>query len=786
MKSRKLFAILTLVAFMMTLVPFAAFASDRYTSIIKVDTTTVEADGEKDAEFTVYVRNSDNTVVPNAVVYVASERESTDTITAEEGYAQEDGGNYQAITTDSSGKAEFTVTSRASGEAKIAVGLNNQVYEYLTDSDVTATDAEIIGTKTITFEASDASDVQLVAVENRAGDKYGDDDNEVALNDESILDGEEGDRVYFTSDNGLVLDEGSVAANGIDYYALTFAVSNTSNAPIEDETVEISANKSDVSFNTTEKDTDEIGEAEFKVYAKKAGTYKITADVGSETAVVWVTFGASEVADVKLASDVDPLVATDEDGAASFKLEFFDANGYTVNPEDIIFGDGGDTELDFEWITEPDDSDLEDDWAYDSKEDGDFSDDYVEFTEDNLLKVKLPELEEEGQYVLRTNIENGKYIDIEFEAKEQGDITELTIKYDNANLELGAVSDAPTVKRYDADGVALEVKNESDLEFSINDYRAIEKDSVGDVSDPRDAFTENGVIYVTDDDDYLGEYVITVVDTKEDLTASTEITVGNAAIGLDVEVPDTLPVGEETAVELSVLDDADRIVGLGDGVDIEYDAYIISQPDGANASAEASISDSKFSKDLKEKGYADVDVYSQKAGEVKVSFVLKVTKADASNVTLTKTVTFDFAEAKPEVEAGAKNVTMFIGSTGYVVDGVAATMDQAPFIQDSRTFVPVRMVATALGADNEDTMWDAATQTITLEREDMTVTMTVGSNVLTKSDGTTVVADVAPFIVAETGRTVIPFRAIAEAFGADVEAVFAADGTVTAVTFAQN
>jgi len=787
LKNRKLFAILTLVAFMMTLLPMAAFAGtpgvadtpDRHASIVKVDKTKVEAKAAKHAEFTVYVRDNDNDAIPNAIVYVASERGTTDSIVTDNAtnYPSVSSGaaNVVAFRADNNGKVVFNVSSTVPGDAEIAVGLNNQVYAYLIDSDTTAATAGVIAVKTITFEATDASDVKLVSAKNRAGSSA------------SIATptGSAGDRTYYSNATGLDMN---VAANQVDYYKLKFAVVNDANAPVEGKKIEVSANKNDVSFNVTEKETDEIGEAEFKVYAKKAGTYKITAQVGSDKAVVWVTFDASDIADVELVKTVDPKVATGVDKPASFKLNFKDANGYSVSPDNIDFT-GGDTTLEFEWITEPKDSDLPDDWAWDGIS---FVSGYYSFTEDDYLQIKLPEIEEEGNYVLRVNIENGKYVDIEFEAKEQGDITKLTVAYDNANIELGGVSDAPTVKRVDAEGIAVEVTSMSELEFSLNDYRALEKDAIDHDNNPstpdinpRDEFTNNGVLYVTDDDDYVGTYVVTVVDTKENLTASTEFTIGDAAIGLDVEVPATIPVGVETPVKVSIVDANDRVVGLGTNSAVQFDAYIVAQPAGANASVEATNGDDKLAKDLKEKGYANVDFYSKVAGEVKATLVLKVTKADGTTVNLAKTVTVNFAEPKADVVYGAKNVTMFIGSTGFVADGNAGTMDQAPFIQDNRTFVPLRAVATALGATNEDTMWDPATQTITLVRPDLTVTMTIGSNVLTLSDGSTVVADVAPFIVAETGRTVIPFRAIAEAFGADVEAVFGADGTTTAVTFTQ-
>jgi hypothetical protein len=118
---------------------------------------------------------------------------------------------------------------------------------------------------------------------------------------------------------------------------------------------------------------------------------------------------------------------------------------------------------------------------------------------------------------------------------------------------------------------------------------------------------------------------------------------------------------------------------------------------------------------------------------------------------------------------GEGSVTMFIGSTGYVVNGVPMISDVAPFIKDGRTFVAVRPLANAFGVAPENIGWDEVTGTVTLTRDDITVTIVIGSNdIEVVQDGviSTVTADVPAFI--ENGRTVLPFRAVGEAFGATV------------------
>jgi len=93
-------------------------------------------------------------------------------------------------------------------------------------------------------------------------------------------------------------------------------------------------------------------------------------------------------------------------------------------------------------------------------------------------------------------------------------------------------------------------------------------------------------------------------------------------------------------------------------------------------------------------------------------------------------------------------------------------MDTAPFIENGRTYLPIRFVAEAFGIY---TTWDSATRTAKLERGTTTVRVTIGSKIMTvikNGSESTVAMDVAPLI--RDGRTCLPIRFIAEAFGFDV------------------
>lgn len=103
-----------------------------------------------------------------------------------------------------------------------------------------------------------------------------------------------------------------------------------------------------------------------------------------------------------------------------------------------------------------------------------------------------------------------------------------------------------------------------------------------------------------------------------------------------------------------------------------------------------------------------------------------------------------------------------IGSNIYYVGGTAKVMDVAPYIKDSRTYVPMRYLGEILGAE---VVWDDAARTVTLTRGDDVVVFTIGSESYTVN-GEALAADVAPEIVND--RTMLPARFVAEAFGAVV------------------
>ncbi len=89
--------------------------------------------------------------------------------------------------------------------------------------------------------------------------------------------------------------------------------------------------------------------------------------------------------------------------------------------------------------------------------------------------------------------------------------------------------------------------------------------------------------------------------------------------------------------------------------------------------------------------------------------------------------------------------------------------DQQPMInQDGRTIVPVRFVATGLGAY---VSWDGQTQTVTISKGSDTIKLTIGEKQATKN-GQVLTFDTSASIV--NSRTMVPLRFVSEGLGAYV------------------
>ncbi|MBM7854955.1 hypothetical protein JOC37_001335 [Desulfohalotomaculum tongense] len=115
-----------------------------------------------------------------------------------------------------------------------------------------------------------------------------------------------------------------------------------------------------------------------------------------------------------------------------------------------------------------------------------------------------------------------------------------------------------------------------------------------------------------------------------------------------------------------------------------------------------------------------------------------------------------------------KSVVFVVGKNEYFVNNQTPgiKMDAVPFIEQSRTFVPVRYLGNALGVNDNNIEWDGVKQKASLKRGEFSAELVIGKKQIIEN-GKARAIDVAPIL--KTGRTYLPARFVAEALGYTVE-----------------
>ena len=97
------------------------------------------------------------------------------------------------------------------------------------------------------------------------------------------------------------------------------------------------------------------------------------------------------------------------------------------------------------------------------------------------------------------------------------------------------------------------------------------------------------------------------------------------------------------------------------------------------------------------------------------------------------------------------------------IDGQQIMFDVPPMLINGRTMVPLRTIFEALGAS---VVWNDASQSVISTKGDVTVSLTINSSTMYVNK-TEVILDSPPCII--NGRTLVPVRAVSEAFGTSVK-----------------
>lgn len=242
-----------------------------------------------------------------------------------------------------------------------------------------------------------------------------------------------------------------------------------------------------------------------------------------------------------------------------------------------------------------------------------------------------------------------------------------------------------------------------------------------------------------------GELEITAVHEDSGFMDSLSVAVSGGPRYLDTDVE---VAGNRATVTLTYLDqDHNPSAAL----DKDEAGYLVLLPDGLTL-----VSQKDFEQGSAETSFVVEALYEQ-------TYEIRV----ITDINILETIKVDF------MNLPARGVKMFIGSARCLIDGKESTMDMAPFIFNSRTFVPVRFIAQAFGVDEDDIDWEPRTglvEKIFIPYENKLVTITIGSRTIyVVEDGVVsqVTSDAAASI--RDGRTVLPLRPIGEIFGAEFD-----------------
>ena len=756
MKNRKLFAIITLVAFMLTMMPLMAFATSASSSSISVDDGTAkvsytEKTVDKMDQLS-FIVDLDTVPAADQQIIVFAERSGslsdTDAITSAKitsmSALESATKGYMVLDAAKAGEQTIYVTSKTAG----TVTLKAYVVKGADPIDASNVATVYNGANNI---------IKTALVGNGCTGKFNAASSNIGIDATVTLNGE--GAALPPDKNGAFV--GATSNNGVSYYKVNVAATKGGNKLVG-EKVTISVDKDGATVNKEEATTSATGKVDFKVSASKTGTYTVTVECAGESKDYKFNFDATSIDSVKITYTTQGTIAVDATETVAMNLAAVDGNGNTLAASQAIANEINDEKnFKIEVTSAPADSSLEDSTLtanYNTKTaDGV----YVSFTPDAA-----------GEYTIKvTNQVTGKATSTTIKAAEFGTIDHATISYSADTFSLGAKTQAANVYVYDKNGVK---KNASSKKFSYTGLGAAAFDA------------SNGQITFKNDSDYAGKQLVVSVVANGKYAASTTLTIGAEPAALKF-TDATAEVGGEATVNAKVVDvngNATAVSTNDNYYTVTLDSAIITEkPEGANASVDADYFQDYANTFLK-KGTGKVVISSNKEGTVKANVVVKLEPTaaakeinkDLTTVYLTGVATANFGAKAPEKGTG-DTVTFIIGNTTFVANGETKTADVAPYVANGRTFIPVRAFAEATGAKVE---YDAATQVITITGEGLSAQMTIGSNILTVN-GQTTVMDTAAAVTAE-GRTVLPVRFAGQALGYGFEVAYGANGAVSSVT----
>lgn len=492
--------------------------------------------------------------------------------------------------------------------------------------------------------------------------------------------------------------------------------------------------------------TDNSGSVDVEFTATAQGDYKIYVNADGNEITVPVKISSSNVDRMVLVkTPTAPIATTEVDKVATLedyvRIEFRDGNGSLLKgvTQEVINGTDGYVKV----VEKPAKSKVE---AKDFKVVAVGGKDYYTIRSAKDLVA--------GKYTLRLATDNGKTVDVSFEVAEFSKAQSLKLEYDTETVAIGKTMPKADVYFVDEKGVKKTAKN---VNLGYSGY------AVNTFNYTDGSFT------VKNDEKYLGSKItVTAVADRQNLVSVAEITVAQDGRGLKFATNSGV-INSNNQVDFQIVDGAGKSVGINTVSSVN--AVILSS---SNKDAKVSANFSTGDVDAA-KGTGKLFVTSDKPTTVEVQVFVR----DNLNQYYASTLTYTFSETGANANVN-RFVVMSINSDMANVNNTNVKIDAAPIVKMNRTFVPLRVIAEAFGAE---VGYDEKTKEVTVKNEGKTLKLVQDDKKLMINDKEKVM-DVAPFI--SNARVMVPVRFVAEELGFKVSAVRdAKKGGTAAVVFSR-
>ena len=783
--SKKIVALATMAAFVLTLVPMAAFADagDGAASVQTSEFTVVDKNGNATDDITVDV----NEKVTAQFIVRDANNQGTDL----------ELGSAQAVKIWAVDNKTQEITDALQLEAINGYGVSES-----NNPDVYKTTAATTKDSKIAVSFTRAGDYTLYAgVGNIPADGSMDGVKKVGgipsvIHVES--DGVVSQTVMFGNVDGSYVDKDEVTINAtslitndIDTLTISGTVYDKNDEYAEGETFTLVPNRDELSVNPTQITTNAYGAFSFDISLSKAGDYKLYMSNEDMELTLNINGNPAELSTIKTtASDAQTLLAgndrefdenyTDNGAGTQVVADYFadavqfeitdeygkvtkDAN-LTSEPAANVNGASNqahDKYIDI--VSMPDDSDLN-------------ANDLVLVWDDGVQAYTLQYVGSDashdlipGEYTVKVSLLSGKTATATFTTALYGttkdvvlDITAVDLDGD-WNNELN-ITDKVTLGQ----GVRFVAKYVDENGIKINATGDIRYGADGKAVGNQYWNAAAGVYeFQTKDDIAANESLLgtTITLTAFDRTigklVEQEVTVVDSYNSYDLAFSDEKgQANENNEVTVSVVDADGKVA------DVEGRLYAYVD-DQSNENAKIEVEGGSVND-----GKGTLTIYSNEETTADIVVAVEANNGPIYAGTLSYTV-------GKEDPLADRSVVMTIGSTDYVVNNTIVAGDAAPYVNsDYRTMVPIRALAESFDADVN---YDNDARTVTIKDGDNTIVMTIDKDTYTVN-GEEQTMDTAA-VIGSGDRAYVPVRFAAEALGYTVTPLYDSNNLTASVVF---